>query len=770
MKMDKETLLKNRFWVGMGTFGPLWLIILIVALVSSGDKASANKKTLDDKQKGVEGLRDIKNNNYTSLLAEKTTDLKKQKDKVWEAAWKGQTDLMTWPNIRAKDYLERQGYFGEEISPTDRNQFRERGVYDSQLPAEEVAKRLEPIRPRNGDWNTLIHRATFDPNTTPENEEVWLAQEDIWVQNELFNVIKAAQDSAGKCENVAHFKRVEIPKEELDRLKAAAQPEAAGGTPPVPPAGAVEEAKDAKKPTLVRQRFRNPHWQLDLVLEQNEKKELTAVSPETTLTPLDNEVVLPAPGLDFQLSQWLQQPPRAQLSFAGGKAGGRLSLQKAVPLTGFTGVNLDDFPLDVWLTADKSDPPTRPGVQRYRFRNPTWELELLVETKQGQQPVILGESKLKNIDLTQRTLPLGPAQFRIVQGQGNQRRETAQINMRGEWLAWHDSITINDPKPIVAGLPIEVEQYFSWQTSPIKYVNAIEIPGSKDCTAFNSNRLAAYALKPAAQFPTKEAPKDATATASPSGGGAMGPMGGGSGSSMGMGMGMGMPGQSGAPDTSKTPNGIVRDRYLSVTEQVRHMPVAFSVICEQSHMQDVLTAVTNSRLRIQITQVQWRRAEGIRLNEGSGSSVAGGGGGTFPPGAGAPKMGGGNFSPGSAPPAGSSAGPKPPGFSGGSGPPSMTRPGGGNFSPGSTPPAGSGGGPKPPGFGGVGGVGGPGGFGGLGGFGQSSSASSDEDDPNVIELAVYGIAALYERYPPRAPVKADGAAGAAPAGTPQPTK
>jgi len=97
MKMDKETLLKNRFWVGLIAFGPLWLIILIVALVNCGDTAASNKGKVAKAKQDVTALKDIKNENFTHLLADKQKDLEKQKDKVWAQAWKGQTDLMTWP-------------------------------------------------------------------------------------------------------------------------------------------------------------------------------------------------------------------------------------------------------------------------------------------------------------------------------------------------------------------------------------------------------------------------------------------------------------------------------------------------------------------------------------------------------------------------------------------------------------------------------------------------------------------------------------------------
>ena len=42
------------------------------------------------------------------------------------------------------------------------------------------------------------------------------------------------------------------------------------------------------------------------------------------------------------------------------------------------------------------------------------------------------------------------------------------------------------------------------------------------------------------------------------------------------------------------------------------------------------------------------------------------------------------------------------------------------------------------------------------GGGASATAASDQSDPNLIEVAIYGIAALYERYPPKQPAKPEG--------------
>jgi hypothetical protein len=85
----------------------------------------------------------------------------------------------------------------------------------------------------------------------------------------------------------------------------------------------------------------------------------------------------------------------------------------------------------------------------------------------------------------------------------------------------------------------------------------------------------------------------------------------------------------------------------------------------------------------------------------------------------------------------------------------MRRPGAGGFAGGSGPAAGgTGGRMAPPGGGGV--------MPPPGGFGSPVLNSADDTDPNLVELAVYGIAALYERFPPKPPAEQAGAPGATP--------
>lgn len=162
-------------------------------------------------------------------------------------------------------------------------------------------------------------------------------------------------------------------------------------------------------------------------------------------------------------------------------------------------------------------------------------------------------------------------------------------------------------------------------------------------------------------------------------------------------------------------------RYVEITPQVRRMPVGIVVIVDQAYIQDVLLAFANSSLRFQITQVTWQRFRG-NLGSDSASDSTGPGGnvmigktgvlgtGLTGPGGGDPDMGSLRFS-------------RPPGGRGSSA-------------------------AGPPGIGALGPMGG----GGLDGMeiggGRLTSVSEAQLTSGLVELGVYGIVSLYERYNP----------------------
>jgi hypothetical protein len=167
----------------------------------------------------------------------------------------------------------------------------------------------------------------------------------------------------------------------------------------------------------------------------------------------------------------------------------------------------------------------------------------------------------------------------------------------------------------------------------------------------------------------------------------------------GPGTGPGGLGGGGAASNPTSVNGFERNRYLKATAQCRHLPIGMVLIVDQDHVHDVLVAVANSRLRIQITQVEFQHVAS------SGMSAPGG---MFP---GAP---------------GGPGGPAPGGPGGpGTKPPPMPIP------------------PKTPG----GPPGGPGGPGTEVPPGGNLGTTSPGEDGNLVELRIYGIASIYERFP-----------------------
>src|SRR5262249_24851854 len=137
-----------------------------------------------------------------------------------------------------------------------------------------------------------------------------------------------------------------------------------------------------------------------------------------------------------------------------------------------------------------------------------------------------------------------------------------------------------------------------------------------------------------------------------------------------------MGGMGGAANSNLTPNGLERLRYLDRTDQVRHMAIGMVLVVDQAHIQDVLRALANSRLRFQPTQYDWTRCHGVLGTEGGvgmpGGSFRGGEAAGAPMGPVRPGMGGGPGRPASPGGPGGPGGPGPGGF----------RPGPGGFRPG----------------------------------------------------------------------------------------
>jgi hypothetical protein len=369
------------------------------------------------------------------------------------------------------------------------------------------------------------------------------------------------------------------------------------------------------------------------------------------------------------------------------------------------------------------------------FRSRTWAVELEVVTE-GTARRLTG----KLVNLTDKLQLFG---------NGNTLRlkvwfskaPTAQpldFDIRGEYLAGFGAtkrengidVLANEMAvvpldghfigPTLQGTDFEiarVEQEFDVRTVPIKRIDGLAL-------GYLDSRSAAATLKQP-EF-IKEAPVDPNVGMVPMGMVPMGmvPMGIGPVGAGPVGAGPGGGGAGAAPAaggavvgplTNKQLLEFTKKRYLDITKEVRRMPVAIVLVVDQSYIQDVLLAFSNSPLRFQITQLSWTRFRGALAGIGPAGGGTGPGGGE--------EVSRGNF-----------------GFSGGFDPDAGRQPGSSSFGPmGPIGPVG----PMGPGP-----LGPPGGMGSgfEGGSSSGGAVSESQITSGLVELSIYGIVSLYEKY------------------------
>src|SRR5262249_12665897 len=134
----------------------------------------------------------------------------------------------------------KDAYFGDDINEDRRSQYKLDHYYEKQ--AKEILNVVQPWDRKRGKGVVLLGSNPLRPEPkfdrhAPPLEEIWLAKEDLWVQRELLQVVRNANDS------VAGFK--ELP---ADKSKAAG-------------------------PGEKRKQFRNPNWEIDLTLGKNKEGE-----------------------------------------------------------------------------------------------------------------------------------------------------------------------------------------------------------------------------------------------------------------------------------------------------------------------------------------------------------------------------------------------------------------------------------------------------------------------------------------------------------------
>ena len=329
-KIDKEYLIKNRFWVSLPAIG-LFLLIGFFCVLGVRGSADAFFKKAEARNNELERIKkdqELRNQKWIDAIERERQAAQDQMKHVWTQEFDRQNGvihdpegrkirdpLITWPaDVEDKSVGKfkrplKDHDFGEPVG-TNSPWFNELPPqYESSYKDQfnDIRKLLDLMDEKAGTgsvrvsgpsklhWDNalaLLSPHPLTPNRRVLSDEAWLLQEDVAIKRELVKAIANANNLVANLQPEWRL-LTSLPEQLKTPATGAQQPPAAAGNtganggapapsqaqPPTPPAGEKsDKPEEAKKGTTVdHQRFLNSTWQVGLIeLAIKDGKEVTA--------------------------------------------------------------------------------------------------------------------------------------------------------------------------------------------------------------------------------------------------------------------------------------------------------------------------------------------------------------------------------------------------------------------------------------------------------------------------------------------------------------
>lgn len=117
MKMDKETLIRHRFWVLAGAEIPLVLIALAVLVFGVRSQVVATQQKIESQVNKPKEIKEARNDRWVERLKKEEAAVVKVLHRVWKEGWDSQAELVTWPQDVQKEFNE--GLFAVTVKATE---------------------------------------------------------------------------------------------------------------------------------------------------------------------------------------------------------------------------------------------------------------------------------------------------------------------------------------------------------------------------------------------------------------------------------------------------------------------------------------------------------------------------------------------------------------------------------------------------------------------------------------------------------------------------
>ncbi len=197
--------IKYRFWIAVGFAALFAVIAYYMGAGPVQAKANTERNNILTAEKAVQAYSDRSKPTpqYAPIVAEKTAIVTKDVNKAWKELYDRQAPLLTWPDI-VSDRIKKWGRQWPENEDPGKVSL---GIvnYIEAYPAyvDMVYKTFNPFNYETGTGivaappkEALLGPATFSIEKPPTLGKVWAAQERLWIQRTLLEVVAEVNKKA----------------------------------------------------------------------------------------------------------------------------------------------------------------------------------------------------------------------------------------------------------------------------------------------------------------------------------------------------------------------------------------------------------------------------------------------------------------------------------------------------------------------------------------------------------------------------------------------
>jgi len=253
----------HRFWIAVGISFLLPATAYFLGASAIQQQAVAGADTIDKAYKAVKAYASGKlvNKQYAEIVSTKTEDLTKDVDDSWKKLYDRQLPLLTWP----ESVQERFNAWGRQWpKDTDASAVQLAIIaYVEAYPkfVSGVYSSFHPFDPATGTGivaappeAALLRPATFSESSPPGLGKVWSAQERLWIQGTLLDVVAKVNKDAKSWDTavIKQINSLEIGNTAAQDQRSIAKGEALEESPDItdPAAPPPAEAEATSSPGI----------------------------------------------------------------------------------------------------------------------------------------------------------------------------------------------------------------------------------------------------------------------------------------------------------------------------------------------------------------------------------------------------------------------------------------------------------------------------------------------------------------------------------------